>query len=150
MRPKNTLALALSLAAALGAGCGMVVVTQAEQEMPGAEHASRRMPGSTVRIFTEAKTVLRRMGFTIVSERENSLINGKIEMPRKPEPVHINLMIFGGDRVHLRFYNLNETEKEKLAEKIFRNIRNSIKGIPAERERRLPVRRKTVGRRKQR
>lgn len=137
MIPKLTWALALSLAAAaFGAGCGRVVLTDPEQTMPGAEHASRRMPGSTVRIFTEAKKALGKMGFTIVSERQNRLLNGKLEAPRKPEPIHVNLMLLGGDRVYLRLYNLTEAEKEKLAEKIFDSIWNAIRGTPAEHERR--------------
>ena len=94
MRPKLTWALALSLAAAFGAGCGGPVLSDPEQAMPGAEHASRRMPGSTVR------------------------------------------MMLGGDRVYLRLYNLTEAEREKWAEKIFRNIRYAITGAPAEQERR--------------
>lgn len=137
MRSKNTLMLALSLAAAtLGAGCGTVPLTQAEQSMPGVQGASRRLPGSTARIYNEAKMVLARMGFTIVSERENRLINGKIELPQKPEPVHINLLMLGGDRVYVRLYNLTEAEKEKMTEKIFRKIWHAIKGTPDEEERR--------------
>ncbi len=137
MRSKNTLMLALSLAAAtLGAGCGTVPLTQAEQDMPGAQGASRRLPGSMARIYNEARTVLAQMGFTIVSERENRLINGKIELPRKPEPVHINLGMLGGDRVHLRLYNLSDAEKEKMADKIFLKITHAIKGVPDEDKRR--------------
>lgn len=128
MRPKLTWALALSLAAAFGAGCGGPVMSDPEQVMPGTEHASRRMPGSTVRIFTEARKVLGQMGFTVVSERENALLNAKLELPRKREPIHVNLMMFGGDRVYLRLYNLTEAEREKWAEKIFRNIRHAITG----------------------
>ena len=137
MRSKNTLMLALSLGVAtLGAGCGTVPLTQAEQDMPGVQGASRRLPGSTARIYNEAKAVLARMGFTIVSERENRLINGKIELPRKPEPVHINLLMLGGDRVYVQLYNLTEAEKEKMTEKIFLKIRHAIKGVPDEEERR--------------
>ncbi len=135
MRSKNTLMLALSLAAALGAGCGAAFLTEAEQSMAVEHGFTRRLPGSTARIYNEAKTALARMGFTIVSEREG-LINAKIELPRTPEPVHINLLMLGGDRVHLRLYNLSDAEKEKMADKIFLKITHAIKGVPDEDERR--------------
>jgi len=139
MRSTNTMMLALSLAAAaLAAGCGTVPLSEAEQHMAVEQGASRRLPGSTARIYNEAKTVLARMGFTIVSERANRLINAKVELPRKPEPVHINLLMLGGDRVHLRLYNLSEAEKEKMADKIFLKITHAIKGVPDEDKRRKP------------
>ena len=137
MRSKNSLMLALSLVAAtLGSGCGTVPLSQAEQDMPGEQGASRRLPGSTARIYNEAKTVLAQMGFTIVSERENRLINAKVELPRKPEPVHINLLMLGGDRVYIQPYNLTEAEKEKMTDRIFLKITHAIKGVPDEEERR--------------
>ncbi|MHC4202598.1 MAG: hypothetical protein ACYSU0_21610 [Planctomycetota bacterium] len=135
MRSTKTLMIALSLVAGLGAGCGAALLTDAEQSMAVEHGFTRRLPGSTARIFNEAKTALARMGFTIVSEREG-LINAKIELPRKPEPVHINLVMLGGDRVHLRLYNLGDAEKEKMADKIFLKITHAIKGVPDEDKRR--------------
>jgi len=135
MRSKNTMMLALSLAAALGAGCGAIPVSGHGLSMAVEQGATRRLPGSSARIYRAAKTVLARMGFTIVSEREN-IINAKIELPRKPEPVHINLQMVGGDRVLILTYNLADAEAEKFTDEIFLKITHAIKGVPDEDKRR--------------
>ncbi len=137
MRQKQAWTLVLSWAAGVAvAGCGTVVMTNPQEEMPAARHAYRRMPGSSAKIFAEAKKVLDRMGFTIVSERENMVLNGKLDVARKPVAILLYLTISRGDRVYLRFYNLTAAEEEEWTARVFHNIRAAVMGTPAEREKR--------------
>ncbi len=137
MRQKRAWTLALSWAAVItGAGCGTAIMMNTQEEMPAGRYPYRRMPGSSARIFAEAKRVLDRMGFAIVSERENMALNGRLDVARKPVPVLLYLTISRGDRVYLRFYNLTAAEEEEWTAKVFHNIRAAVMGTPAEREKR--------------
>lgn len=137
MRQKKAWTLALSWAAVVAvAGCGTSVMVSTQEEMPAGRYAYRRMPGSSAKIFAEAKGVLDRMGFAISGERENQALMGELEVARKPVPVLLYLTISRGDRVTLRFYNLTPAEEEEWTAKVFHNIRAAVMGTPAEREKR--------------
>lgn len=137
MRQKQAWTVALSWAAVItGAGCGTAVVTNPQEDMPASRHSSRRMPGSSARIFAEAKRVLDRMGFAISGVRENQALMGRLDVARKPVPVFLWLTITRGDRVYLRFYNLTPAEEEEWTARVFHNIRAAVMGTPAEREKR--------------
>ncbi len=120
--------------AAFCAGCLTPIVTNPEEDMPGAENIYRRMPGSTARIFAECKNVLDRLGFKVVSVRENAAINARLEAPRRS--IHAFLKILGGDRLYIRLYTLDGQEKDEWMTRLYREIKGAILGTPAQREKR--------------
>ncbi len=126
--------LGAGLVVGLSAGCGAPVASDPGNEMLYGDQIFQRMPGSAPKIFLEAKKVLDNLGFKIVSVRENMMINARLDSPKRP--IHVNLKIFAGDRVYIRLYNLSEDEHDEWIMRLFRGIRASIQGIPAEREKR--------------
>ncbi len=132
--------LALTLvAAAVCIGCGGEggqEVLEPEFVAPGTEYAFREMAGSVGRIFEACRETLEGMGFEIVSERPGAVLNAKLELPRKRVPIHVNALTYGGSRLYLRVYNLDEEEEREWTGKLFNAIADTIEGVKDERDRR--------------
>jgi hypothetical protein len=123
-------------AAALLCGCGGTATTYPEEEQYLAEQAFRRLPGSAPTIFAEAKKVLTSLGFMVTGERQNAAIAAKKDVGKKHVPIFVWLTITAGDKVSLRFYNLDDDQEREWTSKLFRGIKEALIGTPAEREKR--------------
>ena len=129
----GTLAV-VAAALALVAGCGAPIVSNPEDDLLAGEQIYQRMGGSSVKIFMHAKNVLDELGFKVISVRENVAINARLDSPKRP--IHAYLKILSGDRLYIRLYNLEGDEHDEWITRLFANIKDSMRGNPAEREKR--------------
>lgn len=121
----------------LGAGligaCGAPAVTNPEDEALVVGQVYKTMPGSTAKIFSDAKSALDGLGFRIVSVRENAAINARLDSPKKP--IHVYVKIVAGNRVYISIYNVTGDEHDEWLTRLFTSIEASIRGTKAEQER---------------
>jgi len=127
LRTWTCAALGLGLALSLSAGCGgTVAVERQEEELLIGEQVYQRMPGSSATVFLHAKRVLAKLGFKIVSVRENRVINARLDDPKKPIQAYVKIR--SDERLCIRLYNLDKDEREEWTERLYSSIAASIEG----------------------
>jgi hypothetical protein len=123
-------AVSLTAFAAAVAGCGGAVVLTPEQEIPLIQQQYRRVGGSSSGILASAKKAFERMSIVVADERPGSAIIGRMNVAKKP--VYVYFKIASGDWVSVRLYNLSDAEQEKWRTRIFKELKDEMRGTPTE------------------